>query len=217
MQPPPRLGDAIRDALPTYAAPESLRSWAREQARVIGAPAAPVRSNTAIRRASFAASLVAALVLGWIANSLLHSARGTTDSSSEMVASLVDMHVRSLMADHLTDVRSSDQHTVKPWFAGKIDFAPRVPDLASVGFSLLGGRVEYVAGHTAAALVYGRRGHVVNLFIWPTTAPDEAVSTATHNGYSLVHWAEHGLSYWAVSDAAAAELQAFQHAYETGK
>jgi anti-sigma factor RsiW len=134
-----------------------------------------------------------------------------------MVASLVDTHVRSLMAEHLTDVRSTDQHTVKPWFAGKIDFAPRVPELSAVGFPLIGGRVEYVGGHTAAALVYGRRQHVINLFIWPTTSADEAMSAATHNGYSLLHWTERGLSYWAVSDAAATEVQSFAHAYEEAK
>ena len=91
-----------------------------------------------------------------------------------LVTALVDTHVRSLMADHLTDVPSSDHHTVKPWFAGKVPFAPNVPELQTQGFPLIGGRVEFVAGHTAAALVYGRGLHKINLFIWPAIAPATA-------------------------------------------
>lgn len=211
-QPPPRLGDAMRDALPVYRAPDSLRSWAQQQARELAAGQVPPRRNTGLRWFAYAATLVAALALGWLGNSVFHASRRAEDRSG-LVASLVDTHIRSLMADHLVDVRSGDQHTVKPWFAGRIDFAPRVPDLAPVGFPLLGGRVEYIGGHTAAALVYGRRGHVVNLFIWPTTVPDETESAAAYNGYSLMHWTERGMSYWAVSDAAATELEAFEHAY----
>jgi anti-sigma factor RsiW len=113
------------------------------------------------------------------------------------------------------DVRSTDQHTVKPWFTGKIDFAPRVYDLADKGFPLIGGRVDYINGHSAAALVYGRRRHVVNLFIWPASASDAAEMSQRYNGYSMKHWVADGFSYWAVSDAAPAELDAFRQAYES--
>ena len=131
-----------------------------------------------------------------------------------LVAELVDTHVRSLMADHLTDVLSSDHHTVKPWFAGKVPFAPHVPELQAQGFPLVGGRAEYVAGRTTAALVYGRGAHTINLFIWPLSATDGAAPIATYNGYALVHWSDRGLNYWAVSDAAASELAAFERAYQ---
>jgi len=131
-----------------------------------------------------------------------------------LVASLVDTHVRSLLADHLTDVLSSDHHTVKPWFAGKVAFAPSVPELQSQGFPLIGGRVEVVSGHTAAALVYGRGLHKINLFIWAASATDAGPPAAWYNGYALVHWTDRGLNYWAVTDAAASELSAFERAYQ---
>jgi len=111
---------------------------------------------------------------------------------------------------HLTDVASSDQHTVKPWFKGQLDFSPPVRDLSGEDFALVGGRLDYVGDRPVAALVYQRRKHVINLFIWPTNS-DSATSTAaqTWQGYNLIHWAEDGLNYWAVSDLNAKELQEF--------
>src|SRR5450432_1715430 len=171
-QPPRSMGDTIRDALPTYEAPDSLRAWARAQAST--APLATPRAKNLrnLRRLAYAAGLVVAASTGWLGNRYFTA--GSDDAKAERVllASLVDTHVRSLMADHLTDVLSSDHHTVKPWFAGKVDFAPFVPELQAQGFPLIGGRVEVVSGHTAAALVYGRGLHKINLFIWPASAAD---------------------------------------------
>ncbi|MEO8624112.1 MAG: anti-sigma factor [bacterium] len=216
-QPPRPLGDALRDALPTYQAPESLHAWARAQASTMTSTNTRTneRAGTSrrLRVFAYAAGIVLAAAIGSMSERYLDSARRDTDAQSQLVATLVDTHVRSLMADHLTDVQSSDRHTVKPWFAGKISFAPAVPELAPQGFPLVGGRVEYIAGRTAAALVYGRRLHTINLFIWPTSPQDDSRSGSTFNGYALEHWTAHGLSYWAVSDAAAAELQAFERAY----
>jgi anti-sigma factor RsiW len=121
---------------------------------------------------------------------------------------IVASHVRSLLANHLADVRTSNQHTVKPWFNGKIDFAPPVVELASQGFPLIGGRVDYIDGKVVAALVYRRGGHVINLFVWPRAhQPD---STATHDGYNIREWSAGGLAFWAISDVASGDLDDFK-------
>lgn len=121
---------------------------------------------------------------------------------------LLASHVRSMLADHLTDVLTSDQHTVKPWFNGKIDFSPPVVDLAAQGFPLVGGRVDYLGGRVVAALIYRRHGHIINLFIWPGAAA--ARSNAEKDGYNFVEWHADGLVFWAVSDVSAPDLTAFR-------
>ncbi|NEI70172.1 anti-sigma factor [Rhizobium lusitanum] len=121
---------------------------------------------------------------------------------------LLASHVRSMLADHLTDVLTSDQHTVKPWFDGKIDFSPPVVDLAAQGFPLVGGRVDYLDGRVVAALIYRRHGHIINLFIWPGAL--QARGNAEKDGYNFVEWHADGLVFWAISDVAAADLAAFR-------
>jgi anti-sigma factor RsiW len=127
---------------------------------------------------------------------------------------LVASHVRSLMVGHLTDVATSDQHVVRPWFNGKVDIAPPVPELAAEGFPLVGGRLDYVDGHVAPAIVYKRRLHTVNLFVWPADGRllNEA-RTARRDGYSLVEWTSGGLRFAAVSDIEPADLQRFKAAF----
>jgi anti-sigma factor RsiW len=203
----------LREALPTYEASESLRAWARAQAANEEQWQPRAHARRSLSRLAYAAGLVAALALGWSGERMYRAQTDRSDAQKFLVTALVDTHVRSLMADHLTDVLSSDHHTVKPWFAGKVPFAPNVPELQTQGFPLIGGRAEFVAGHTAAALVYGRGLHKINLFIWPSSAGDSGAPKTTYEGYSLVHWTDRGLTYWAVTDAAASELDAFARAF----
>src|SRR3954464_9921737 len=137
------------------------------------------------------------------------------DLANELVAG----HVRSLLVDHLTDVQTSDQHVVKPWFAGKLDFSPPVVNLASAGFPLVGGRLDYLSGHVVAALVFQRREHVINVFIWPGSAHSLQQSSRSDDmpreGYHVLHWTEGGMNFWAVSDLNLPELRAFEEAFRT--
>jgi anti-sigma factor RsiW len=122
-------------------------------------------------------------------------------SRDELMNEVVASHVRSLMADHLTDVVSSDQHTVKPWFDGKLDFAPDVKDFAAEGFSLVGGRLDYLNGRTVAALVYRHNKHFINVFIWPATDVNTVTEETTiYHGYNIIVREAGGFNYYLVSD-----------------
>ena len=124
-------------------------------------------------------------------------------------------HVRSLMANHLTDVTSSEQHTVKPWLDTKLDFAAPVLDLSGDRFRLIGGCLDYLDNHSVAALVYQKRKHFINLFIWPTTPKDSSAQTMVEReGYHLVHWSDDDFTYWAVSDVNINDLQSFKQLSE---
>ena len=152
----------------------------------------------------FAASAAfAVLILGLI---LLQTNRSSQQST--IVDEVIGNHVRSLLATHLVDIASSDQHTVKPWFDGKIDFAPDVHDFAMSGFPLIGGRLDYLDGKTAVALVYQRNKHPINVFIEPNTETAEtSPAYVTRHGYNVLSWKHRDMKYWAVSDLNETELR----------
>ena len=151
-------------------------------------------------------------VVGALAASLAFLALVPPSSQSVVDQELVSDHVRSLQPGHLTDVQTTDQHIVKPWFNGKIDFSPPVPELADVGFPLAGGRLDSVNGKTVAAIVYHRRLHTVNLFVWP--AKDSAERSFVKDGFAVREWSRNGLRFAAVSDIPPPELQQFHKLFE---
>ena len=187
---PPELETRLRAALRAEAPPEIKAAPARRPAR---------RWAWAVVPAAAAAAVI--LVIPRVASE---------PPDRALADSVITAHVRSLLANHLTDVASSDQHTVKPWFQGKLDYSVSVTDWATQGFPLVGGRLDYVGDTTAAALVYRRAQHVINLFVWPRKGGgDEALRRLCSRGYCAYRWSKDGMSYWAVSDLNDAELQKF--------
>jgi anti-sigma factor RsiW len=155
---------------------------------------------------SWLAAAAAILMTVYLGMHLVTSQR-PSDVGTELATEIVDAHLRSLQPGHLVDVVSTDQHTVKPWFDGKLDFSPPVQDFADQGFSLQGGRIDVLHGRTVAALVYARRKHFLNVFIWPTNEKDSAPSSGSRQGYQWTEWRKGGMEFCAVSDAAPSALE----------
>ncbi|HZC65727.1 MAG TPA: anti-sigma factor [Candidatus Dormibacteraeota bacterium] len=156
----------------------------------------------------------AATVLLLLASSSwwMFAGRAGDSMQTQLAAEVIDAHLRSLQPGHLVDVQSTDQHTVKPWFNGKVDFAVPVRDFTDEGFPLRGGRLDVIHGRTVATLIYGRRKHEVNVFVWPETgAVDEASRASSTRGYQTISWRKGGLEFWAVSDLAMPDLEILQH------
>ncbi|MGE0258703.1 MAG: anti-sigma factor [Alphaproteobacteria bacterium] len=141
---------------------------------------------------------------------LLSSPELSITGQPGLTEQIVAGHIRAMQPGHLEDVVSSDRHTVKPWFDGRLDFTPPVKDFADRGFPLRGGRLDYVAGHPVAALVYQRDKHIIDLFVWPARDnPAPPPATAEHRGYNVVHWTQDGMAFWAVSDVELNQLRDF--------
>ena len=199
---------------PDHVRAQVLAAISQEAAMSARAPAAR-QAATGFSALEFVRKWLFVPSLAALAASLFLVVGPMNDRSSvgdEVVAS----HVRSLLVDHLTDVATSDQHTVKPWFNGKIDFAPPVVDLVREGFPLQGGRVDYIGGRVVAALVYKRQSHVINLFVWPAQSDTTAATVrtaASRDGYNIENWRAGGLNFWAVSDGNADDLARFRDAF----
>lgn len=226
------MAHAISQAAPYYKAPPELRERIQSSLRnEIGAKATRngIRGSQVMRtrkqpeaRATLLGmpwnwlALAAAIALAAIVASSFLPRLRQPGADQFLATQLIASHVRSLMADHLTDVASSDQHTVKPWLDTKLDFAPPVVDLSSEGFPLIGGRLDYLDNRPVAALVYGRRKHFINLFVWPVASDEpKTPKTITRDGYQLLHWADLDFNYWAVSDVNLDDLQLFKQQFET--
>jgi anti-sigma factor RsiW len=201
---------AFRQA-PYFRAPVALAL--RVRASVATATVSPDPGQRAVARTPvrwrpwiLSAASVAALVI--VVSGVVH--RRTTTADAATTEAVLEGHVRSLMADHLTDVASTDQHTVKPWFAGRVDFSPTVVDLVNEGFPLVGGRLDYIDHHQAAVLVYKRREHAINVFVWPQTSGSSShVTRSDARGYHVTSWVRRGVAVWVVSDLAVSELDEF--------
>jgi len=197
----------LSESAPRYRAPESLSRAIRAGLSVTRSASTPSprparswwRDGMSFGLGAALAASIALLVIAPAQQSLL----------DQLVAS----HVRALQPGHLEDVVSTDQHTVKPWFDGRIDFAPPVKDLAAKQFPLLGGRLDYVNDRAVAALIYGSDKHLIDLYVWPISkeggSSGPAPRTATRNGYNTVHWSDNGMEFWAVSDLEASKLSEF--------
>lgn len=189
-------------------APVALRQKLQTQ---LGAPTRssvmPIRSQTSWRRLAIAAAFLLAVFIGWRVLPLLRAGH----EENTLASAIVDAHLRSLQPGHLEDVQSTDQHTVKPWFDGKLDFAPPVHDFANQAFPLQGGRLDVVRGRTVAVLIYARRKHLINVFIWPTTEPDSEPLSGSQLGYHWMDWRKGGMEMCAVSDVATDDLTELQH------
>ncbi|MDR3437044.1 anti-sigma factor [Telmatospirillum sp.] len=200
--------DTLRSVLTRHQAPDGLH--ARLMASLPEEKPQPTVSSRPRRRWSHGAWAGSALALA--ASIVLFVS--VPSHQDEMTRELVAAHVRSLMPGHLIDVPSSDQHTVKPWFNGRVDLSPPVPDLSEAGFPLLGGRLDYIEERPSAVLVYGRRQHRINLFVWPEPGRDRAVGQTQRNGYTVLSWRQGDIAYAAVSDLAAEELADFRRLWQ---
>lgn len=198
----------IHESLPRFVASQQLKERIRSSLRAEAQTAAsqePIRFPSAWRYwniAGLAASLTVALLTGYSWGShRVHSNSVATEAIAE--------HMRSLQAGHLMDVVSTDRHTVKPWFAGKLDFSPPVVDLTDIGFPLVGGRLDQIDNRTAAALIFRRKLHAINVFVWPSGESVPPPHNTSESGFNAQGWTHGGLNFLAVSEIPAADLEQF--------
>ena len=208
------LHSAIKGQAAYYTAPEALA--ARIRAKVTATSASPVRKNAGRQSwLPLVAAVAATAAITWIATIQL----GTGSRDERIGEQVVAGHARAVLTNHLTEVASSDQHTVKPWLSSKLDFSPPVTDLSMAGFPLVGGRLDYVDNRPVAALVYRHRQHVIDLFIWPDTQARAVTSmqATSKQGFNMLHWTSAGMTFWAISDLNPADIKTFAETYARGQ
>jgi|SRR5579872_2252849 len=200
----------IRSIAPYYTAPLHLQQAVRKALRQAAADdAQPAGGSPPWRWLAIAATVLLAVSVSWN----IRPTQNPIPEIDPLAVNIVSDHIRSLIGTHLLDVTSSDQHTVKPWFNGKLDFSPELKDFASQGFPLIGGRLEYLMDRPVAALVYQRRQHIINVFTWPASTTKTERPFA-RNGYVALHWNHGSMTFWAVSDISSMELAQFESLYE---
>jgi anti-sigma factor RsiW len=203
-----QIGSNIRMHVGHYAAPAGLER----------------RVQAALRKATREQGQPSQLLMNWMAAAAsvllfasialnLQLLRSHASASDQLAQEVLASHLRSLIGTHLVDIPSSDQHTVKPWFNGKLNFSPDVKDFVRQGFPLIGGRIEYLDDKPAAALIYQRRKHLINLFLWPAPSSSSGYVEMTKRGYNLLSWTQDGMTYWLVSDVETSELEQFAQLY----
>lgn len=208
------LAAVIKGRTTRYGAPAGLQERIGAALQAAEAPAATTAAKPRWQKwlpmaAAFACGMIAAVGINFF-----HFSQFPGEEDELLTQEVVASHVRSLMGSHLADVASSDQHTVKPWFAGKLDFSPPVADLAADGFALTGGRLDYIGQRPVAALIYRHRGHWINVFVWPSPgatahgggAPGAPIS---RQGFNLIGWRQGEMQFRAISDINAADLSGF--------
>jgi anti-sigma factor RsiW len=191
-----------------FSAPANLRARIEAMVPAARASATVVPYPVASRRTLLKGFALGSALSGALAASLMIAVI-RSDQDQRIMGEVVTAHLRSLQVEHLTDVQTSDQHTVKPWFNGRLDVAPPVVDLTAQGFTLLGGRLDYIGERAVAAIVYRRRNHVLNLFVAPGASSEREVNAETVQGFNVKSWSDQGLNFWVVSDINAEELQEF--------
>jgi anti-sigma factor RsiW len=199
------LHDALSSRSLYYSAPDALR--ARLQLATNPVTPQTRERQTWLRPLALAAGIL--LLVGMSATLAILFFRGANRATSGLEDWVIASHVRSLQVNHLTDVVSSDRHTVKPWFRDKLDFSPQVPELAPQGFPLAGGRLDYLDGRAVAALVYQRGKHAINVFTWPATNGDGSARDFDRQGFHIRAWQQASMNYWAISDVNEADLDQF--------
>ena len=206
----------LKQSLVRHSAPDVLKARIRSalaQPDVFEPPAVQRPKHSQWIRMAIACAAVAIISSG-VTYEALTRGGGPRGVAEEVITS----HVRSLMGGHLTDVISNNTHNVKPWFNGKVDLSPTVPNLDSIGFPLVGGRIDYVQGRAVATVVYSRRQHVINVYSWPRRGPNtDPVAAGSDKGYHLVEWRRDGIEQWAVSDLNTAELMDFARAFTASR
>jgi anti-sigma factor RsiW len=217
------LSGRIRQEVPYHKAPDALRAAVLSRVAAPATPAEPARrvaNDNPVPRWRRLPRLGLGPILpfgGGAAVAACLALLLLVPSAGGLPEAVVSDHIRALQPGHLMDVVSTDQHTVKPWFDGRLDFAPPVKDFKAEGFPLAGGRLDYLAGHPVAALIYQRRQHLIDLYVWPDDGRlDRGPASGSRSGYNFLHWSEGGMSFWAVSDLGAGELEDFVKLWRAG-